>query len=78
MSDPPPDEPFDVGDRVRIDIPDENRGDHNFHGKNGEIIAWIPTSDQAPPTAPSDGRYRVALDVGGTVDVWPQDVRPPI
>ena len=66
--------PYDVGDRVRIDIPDETRADHKHHGRNGELIAVIPLGE---PGA-EGGRFRVELDVGGTVDVGPQDLRPPI
>ncbi|MFB6353582.1 MAG: hypothetical protein ABEJ92_05795 [Halobacteriales archaeon] len=66
--------PFDVGDRVRIDVPDETRPEHQHHGKNGEVIAFIPAGDR-PDGA---GRVRVELDTGGTVDVGPQDLRPPI
>ena len=67
--------PFDVGDRVRVDIPDETRPDHKHHGKNGELIAVIPTGE-----GDHEGltRCRVELDTGGTVDVGPQDLRPPI
>ena len=64
---------FDVGDRVRIDIPDETRRDHKHHGRNGKIIAVVPVGGDA-----AAGRYRVKLDVGGAVDVGPGDLRPPI
>lgn len=66
--------PFDVGDRVRIDIPDETRPDHKHHGKNGEVIAVIPIGERSD----TGGRFRVELDTGGAVDVGPQDLRPPI
>lgn len=68
--------PFDVGDRVRIDIPDETRPDHKHHGKNGEIIALIPIGEHEE--SEPGGRFRVELDTGGAVDVGPQDLRPPI
>jgi ribosomal protein L21E len=74
MNETSPPGPFDVGDRVRIDIPDETRPDHKHHGKNGEVIAVIPIGEQ--PEA--SGRFRVELDTGGAVDVGPQDLRPPI
>lgn len=73
MSDAPRTGPYDVGDRVRIDIPDETRSAHKHHGKNGEVIAEIPAGE---PDAVD--RFRVELDTGGTVDVGPQDLRPPI
>lgn len=73
MSDAPRTGPYDVGDRVRIDIPDETRPAHKHHGKNGEVIAEIPAGEPD-----SVDRFRVELDTGGTVDVGPQDLRPPI
>lgn len=73
MNDDPRTDPFEVGDRVRIDITDETRTDHKHHGKNGEIIAEIPS--EGPESV---ARFRVELDTGGTVDVGPQDLRPPI
>jgi hypothetical protein len=30
-----------VGDRVRVDIPDETDPDHHLHGQHGEIITTI-------------------------------------
>lgn len=74
MSDTTPDTPFDVGDRVRIDIPDESRPEHRYHGKNGELIAVIPVGSGAE----RNERLRVELDIGGAVDVGPEDLRPPI
>ncbi len=78
MSDSPT-HSFDVGDRCRIDIPNETDPDHVHHGKNGEIIAII--DDQASDITgdeQDDGIYRVKLDAGGTVDVRHRDLRPPI
>jgi ribosomal protein L21E len=72
MTDQVRDETFDVGDRVRIDIPDEAHPDHPHHGKNGEVIAAIPVAETADGEADQHGRqFRVALDVGGVVDVRP-------
>ncbi|MFB6361338.1 MAG: hypothetical protein ABEH59_08460 [Halobacteriales archaeon] len=79
MTDQVRNETFDVGDRVRIDIPDETHPDHPYHGKNGEVIATIPVAETADATADQRGRqFRVALDVGGVVDVRPYFLRPPI
>jgi hypothetical protein len=75
MADQVRDQTFDVGDRVRIDIPDETHPDHPHHGKNGEIIAEIPGDSRND----RGGRQlRVALDIGDVVDVRPFEVRPPI
>jgi ribosomal protein L21E len=74
MSDTAPDAPFDVGDRVRIDIPDERRSEHMYHGKNGELIAVIPVGSGADRYE----RFRVELDIGGAIDVEAEDLRPPI
>lgn len=77
-------EPFhggklNVGDRVRIDIPDETDPDHKHHGKNGEIIAMVSDEASAVTGDPKDdGIYRVELDIGGIVDVRARDLRPPI
>ena len=61
---------FEVGDRIRVDIPDESNVDHaRYHGKHGEIITVI------------DGdvdRFRVEFDDGDYADFLPQALRPPI
>ncbi len=71
--------PYDVGDRVRIDIPDEKDPDHHHHAEHGEITNII--SDDAGETTGDDRDsyiYRVTLDTGGIVDVREQDLRNPI
>lgn len=79
MSNDSTERPFDIGDRVRIDIPDETDPDFQFHGKNGEIISIIRDDASDITGDPQDdGLYRVELDGGGTVDVRARDVRPPI
>lgn len=71
---------FDVGDGVRIDIPDESDPDHDvYHGRHGTVVAIIDddagmeTGDERDSTL-----YQVELDSGETADVrWP-DLRPPL
>lgn len=69
-----------VGDRVRIDIPDETDPDHDLHGEHGRVVDVI--SDDAGSVTgcdQDDGLYRVALNDGGrTVDVRARDMRPPL
>jgi hypothetical protein len=70
---------FDVGDRVRFDIPDETDPDFDrLHGRRGQIVDTI--TDEAG-TETGDDRdnviYRVALaDSEEVVDVRWRDVRP--
>lgn len=69
---------FTVGDRVRIDIPDETDPDHDrLHGCQGEITA-ILEDDAGEVTG--DVRdtmlYRVQLEDGTEVDVRWRDLRP--
>jgi hypothetical protein len=73
------DYPFQEGDRVRIDIPDETDPDYSrLHGRHGEIIA-ILEDDAGAVTG--DGRdtvlYRVQLDDETKTDVRWRDLRPP-
>jgi len=69
---------FDVGDRVRIDIPDETDPDfERYHGETGEVVEVI--CDDAGE-ATGDERdsliFRVELDGGETVDFRWRDLRP--
>jgi len=68
-----------VGDRVRIDIPDETDPDHDLHGEHGRVVDVI--SDDAGTVTGRDqdnDLYRIALDDGRTMDVRGRDVRPPL
>lgn len=79
MSDQVRGAPYEVGDRVRIDIPDETHPEHLHHGTNGEIIAVMPDRQgQRPDIDPASVQYRVDLDTEGVVDVRAHFVRPPI
>jgi len=68
-----------VGDRVRIDIPDETDLDHHLHGRHGEIIeildddAGIETGDDADAVI-----YRIQIDDEATLDFRHYDLRPPV
>lgn len=70
---------FEVGDDVRIDIPDESDPDHDrLHRRHGEIVAMV--GDDAGDVT-GDVRdsllYRVRLDDGTKTDVRWRDLRPP-
>lgn len=71
-------QPFEEGDRVRIDIPDETDPDYRLYGEHG-TIAEILSDDAAELTGDSrDSQlYRVELDSGQTVDVRWRSLRPP-
>lgn len=68
---------FEVGDRVRLDIPDQDDPDFGrLHGRTGKILetmkddAGLSTGDERDSFL-----YRVELDCGGTVDVRWRDIR---
>lgn len=70
---------FEVGERVRIDIPDKADLDHDrLHGRRGEIIAVL---EDDVATITGDDRdtvlYRVKLEDGTETDVRWRDLRPP-
>jgi ribosomal protein L21E len=71
---------FERGDRVRVDIPDEDDPDHaEFHGRHGEVVGVL--ADDAGRLS-GDGRdsviYRVELDSGLELDFRHRDLRPPL
>lgn len=70
---------FDVGDTVRVDIPDETDLDHELiHGRSAEVVAVM--EDQADDVT-GDARdgviYRVCVDTGAEYDLRWRDLRPP-
>lgn len=69
----------DVGDRVRIDIPDETDPDHHYHGEHGTVKEIIH-DDAALVTGDTDDSQliRIDLDQAGTIDLRHRDIRPPI
>lgn len=70
---------FEVGDRVKIDIPDERDPDHRLHGEHGKITNIV---DDDAGESTGDERdsaiYTVELNPGRTVDFRWWDLRPPI
>ncbi|WP_256301706.1 hypothetical protein [Haloarchaeobius salinus] len=70
---------IEVGDRVRIDIPDETDPDHDqLHGRYGKIITIF--EDDANDVTGDDRDavlYRIQLDDGTETDVRWRDLRPP-
>lgn len=69
---------YEVGDRIRIDIPGETDPDHEHHGKHGKITEII--SDDGGKTTGDDrdsGIYRIEVEDSGVVDVRERDLRPP-
>ncbi|WP_459890098.1 hypothetical protein [Halostagnicola bangensis] len=71
---------FSIGDRVRIDIPDETDSDHEqYHGTHGQIVAVLADDAGSVTAEMRDSHlYRVALDPGGEADFRWRDLRPPI
>lgn len=70
----------DVGDRVRIDIPDKTDPDHDrYHGEHGRITKIL--EDEAG-TLTGDKRdsiiYRIQFSNGEELDFRHQAIRPPI
>ena len=71
---------YDVGERVRIDIPDESDPDHEqYHGEHGQIAdiledeAGSLTGDELDSLI-----YQIQLDNGDNIDVRHRAIRPPI
>lgn len=70
---------FVVGDRVRIDIPDETDPDHEvYHGTHGQVIKTLTDAGDAMTGDKRDRLlYRIELDSGETADFRWRDLRPP-
>ena len=71
---------FHVGDRVRIDLPDETDPDHDrYHGEHGQIV---DTFEDDASTLTGDDRdsiiYRVQFSNGEELDLRHQAIRPPM
>lgn len=71
---------FNVGDRIRIDIPDKSDPDHNrLHGKHGEITDVLEDDADEETGDPRDSSiYRVRLTNDEEVDLRWRDLRPPL
>jgi ribosomal protein L21E len=68
---------FDIGDEVRVDIPDETDPDHHLHGAQGRVTDIA--EDQAEKvTGDERDRYRyfVTISDGQTVALRWRDLRP--
>ena len=71
---------YEEGDRVRVDIPDENDPDHErLHGAHGTVIE-IQEDGAGATTGDDRDNYlvRIEVDSGETVDLRWRDLRPPI
>ena len=71
---------YHIGDRVRIDIPDETDPDHDrYHGEHAQIVniledeAGTFTGDERDSTI-----YRVEFSNGEKLDLRHRSIRPPI
>ncbi len=68
---------FEIGDRVRVDIPNKSDPDFRFHGEYGEVTeilsddAGLETGDERDSDI-----YRVQLDSGQSTDFRWRDLRP--
>lgn len=70
----------DIGDRVRIDIPDTSDPDYEaYHGQHGTVADSI-TDDAGRETGDDrdDVIYRVEFEDGSTADFRWRDLRPPL
>ncbi len=74
----PPSEPFSVGDRVQIHIPDTDDFDHEKHGMTGRIENFhVDDASQLPGARHEldDYTYKVRLDNGGLFPARHSDLR---
>lgn len=71
---------FDIGDRVRVDIPDETDIDHHWHGAHGTVVEILADQAGAITGNPKDSvLLRVELDDhNDLLDFRSRDLRPPI
>ena len=69
---------FEVGDRVRIDIPDEDDPDFDrLHDHFGTVIGvWRDDADDATGDERDRYLYQVELMDGGTASLRWRDLRP--
>lgn len=70
---------YQIGDRVRADLPDHTDPDHDvYHGRTGEIIEML-TDDAGTETGDERDSvlYRVEFENGEIADFRWRDLRPP-
>lgn len=70
---------FSKGDRVRVDIPNQDDLDfERFHGEHGVITAVLNDNAGSETEDTRDSRlYQIELDRGETMDFRWRDLRPP-
>jgi hypothetical protein len=70
---------FNVGDEVRIDIPDKNDPDHDkLHRRRGTVIEILyDDADNETGDERDSIIYRVRIGHGEMIDLRWRDVRPP-
>jgi ribosomal protein L21E len=71
---------FSVGDRIRIDIPDETDPEHEtYHGEHGQIVSVLEDDAETVTDDMRDSQlYRIKLDTGEEADFRWRDLRPPV
>ncbi len=69
---------FSIGERVRVDIPNQDDPDfERLHGRTGEIVDLIEDdAGQSTGDERDSILYRVEIADGETVDLRWRDVRP--
>ncbi|MFC6906883.1 hypothetical protein [Halalkalicoccus tibetensis] len=66
---------YQLGDCVRIDIPNETDPDFELHGEQGLVIAIDPDHDSCD----CEALYEITLEnYEFTIEMHPWDLRPPI
>lgn len=71
---------FEAGDRVRIDIPDEDDPDFDqLHGHFATVVdVWQDDADDATGDERDRYLYQVELTDGGTASLRWRDLRPAV
>lgn len=72
--------PFSIGDRIRVDIPDETDPDHDqYHGQHGTIVNILEDDAAEETGREKDGfLFNVKFDSGNVMDFRGRDLRPPL
>lgn len=70
---------FETGDRVRVDIPNEDDIDFHLHGKHGIVKERLTDAAGKITGVDADAHvYRVEFDDGSIRDFRGRDIRPPL
>jgi ribosomal protein L21E len=69
---------FETGDRVRVDIPDEDDPDFDrLHGRFGTVVeVWRDDADEATGDERDRYLYQVELTDGGAASLRWRNLRP--